>query len=199
MNELQNQPVQEEHPLSPFFSDEPSRLFASLVWQRQTEQAQDLVQRGIPLNKVDPSGFCFLTFFMHLRDIESFQRLLDWGASPDLTSVEMAGMTPLMLSVGIPEPEFLEACIAARGDVNRLNEDGDSALILAAAGGNETAVRLLLAHGANVNQQGAMKTTALHEAAKEGYRSIVDLLQAAGANADLKDEYDETARQLLAA
>lgn len=180
--------IQNDHPLSPFFQTQESRIFIDLILAHKFAQAHAKLATGLDINKLQAGGFSYLTFCLVLRDLPAFRLLLDLGADPNAICTEENRMTPLMLAACVDEIDFLQACIAAGGNVNQLADDGDNALILATASGNVNAVRLLLAEGCNVNHQGAFMASALHEAAQEGHQAIVELLLKAGANKQLLDE-----------
>ncbi|CAH1116080.1 unnamed protein product [Phaedon cochleariae] len=75
--------------------------------------------------------------------------------------------------------------------------DGRAVLQLAAAEGDEEAVRLALARGANVNSQDSVHgNTAQHEASWKGYSRTVRLLAAAGADLDKRNVAGFTALHL---
>jgi ankyrin repeat protein len=188
MNQLTALNAQNEHPLSPIFQDETSRVFMDLILAHKVEESRAKVENGIDINSLQSGGFSFLTFCLFLHDVPAFRLLLDLGANPNAICIEKNKMTPLMLAACVPETVFLQACISAGGNVNQLSDDGDSALILATACNNESGVRLLLMHGSDVNHQGAFMASALHEATQEGYQAIVDLLLNANANTKLRDE-----------
>ena len=76
--------------------------------------------------------------------------------------------------------------------------NGNTALMIAAAMGDTTAVRSLIKDGANVNATGRIGNTALIFAAQEGHNQIVELLVAAGADIDAANDYGSTARKLAA-
>ena len=65
------------------------------------------------------------------------------------------------------------------------NKDTDASLIEAAAGGDETIVRLLLEKGANTEAQDGDGNTPLIEAARSGHKAVVSLLLEHGANSDV--------------
>ena len=71
--------------------------------------------------------------------------------------------------------------------INYANEKGATALILAAQNGHLGVVKILLAHGANVNARatGSMNQSALSTAADKGHDEIVQLLLDHGAAVDL--------------
>ena len=73
--------------------------------------------------------------------------------------------------------------VAARGaDVEAVNEFGDTALVDAAALGNDEIAETLLRHGANPNASSATRDNPLHCAVRSGNARLVILLLKAGAN-----------------
>jgi ankyrin repeat protein len=186
--------TQASHPLSPFFQDEESQVFIDLILTHEVKEARAKIENGLDINKLQAGGLSYLTFCLIARDLTTFRLLLQLGANPDAICIEKNGMTPLMLAACITETSYLQACIAAGGNINQLADDGDSALILATACSNESTVRLLLAHGSKVNQQGAYMTSALHEAAQDGHEAIIGILLDAGADINLRDENGERAK-----
>ena len=72
--------------------------------------------------------------------------------------------------------------VKAGADVNKANEDGFTALILAAGKGNTDAVRLLLDNGANAGAKANNGTTALSNAKRGGLVNIVHMLEEHQAN-----------------
>lgn len=102
-----------------------------------------------------------------------------------------------------PSPQEIEAFVdtAGQGDIlavaaflarhpgaqDRRNAAGDTALIAAAAKGQESVVRLLLKHGANIEENDNGGRTPLLCAAWLGQTPIVELLLESGANLDAED------------
>jgi ankyrin repeat protein len=74
----------------------------------------------------------------------------------------------------------------------RLGNVESTALHLAADGGYEDIVNLLLAHGADANARMSNGVTPLHEAASGGFMSIAIALVNAGAEIDLIDRFGRT-------
>jgi ankyrin repeat protein len=73
--------------------------------------------------------------------------------------------------------------VAARGaDIDAVNEFGDSALVDAAALGNDEIAETLLHHGANPNASSATRDNPLHCAVRSGHARLVESLLKAGAN-----------------
>ncbi len=70
---------------------------------------------------------------------------------------------------------------------------GRPALYYAAGSGNSEIVKLLVEHGANVNEQPEGEETALMVSTVHGYADIAKLLLAAGANVNARDKSGATA------
>ena len=62
-------------------------------------------------------------------------------------------------------------------DVNTRSDSGDTALIMAAAGGHDQCVRALLRTGANVNVRNEEKETALDRDRAQKHETCVKLLE----------------------
>ena len=78
--------------------------------------------------------------------------------------------------------------------VDDKNQDGDTALILAAKSKNSyEAIKLLIKYGANVNKKNNNRDTALHFAAKEGHAEVVQILLENGATVDAANKNGDTA------
>ncbi len=71
-------------------------------------------------------------------------------------------------------------------DVDARDVNGETPLILSSEAGDATAVRDLLARGADPNAQSLTSWTALHGAAEVGSVACVELLVAAGARMDAR-------------
>ena len=93
--------------------------------------------------------------------------------------------SPQYVSSGNPAKNYnhdgvVNALLAAGADVNASNEDGRTALMLAAAAGRAAAVKSLLRGGANVSAQDKDGKTALMLATKFARTEVVKLLKQAG-------------------
>jgi ankyrin repeat protein len=124
--------------------------------------------------------------------------LLELGADP-LTAKEGAGElsyhTSLMCHAALCEGTGVTEMLLERGVP--LAQTG--ALHTAAKYGRFDTIRLLLRHGADVNEVllNGFGRTPLHFAAWKGQVEAMKLLEEYGARGDIKDEHGKTAQQLL--
>lgn len=136
-------------------------------------------------------------------DFSEMQRLLAAGASVN-EPCSRASKTPGMVYAaqngeterGLATMEWL----ASRGgDVDAPRGDGVTALMLAAASGDEGMERaaLLLRLGANANRANSVGKTALHFAARELSEAMVGLLLRAGANPLARSHAGETPASMV--
>lgn len=111
----------------------------------------------------------------HPRVVEA---LLAGGADPEGHNVP-----PLMAAAAAGSVEIMELLVKAGAKINRVTlDDFSSALTVAAAQGQVTAVEWLLSHGADLHHDDARGRTALMLAQENNHPSVVDLLRRAGAD-----------------
>lgn len=113
-------------------------------------------------------------FFMAIKqDTPSpVQNLLRRGFDPN--TVDPNGQTGLFMALHEPSPKVAEVLIDwPKTDVNRLNDKGESALMLAALTDQQDLAQKLIRKGADVNKTG---WTPLHYAATKGHLAIISLL-----------------------
>ncbi|MCG3179217.1 MAG: hypothetical protein BIFFINMI_01550 [Phycisphaerae bacterium] len=124
--------------------------------------------------------------------------LVRHGTDPDLPNF-FNGWRPLFAAVGQGRKEIAETLIQHGAQVNVTCSCGGSPLIMAVANKDESMVRMLLAHEANVNlANGGM--TPLHAAVRASAPQLVQLLLDRGADPRARDDQElrplELAEQL---
>ena len=96
---------------------------------------------------------------------------------------------PLMLSAAeAGDTQRLISTFRYVRNINFANDQKVTALHLAAAGGHEDAVQLLLSKGASTETMNSSNDTPLHLAARNGYTNIMELLLMNGASSEGMDE-----------
>ncbi len=140
---------------------------------------------------------------LHLAAKESnvkfFQKLLERGANPNI--LDKWGLSPLHLAVEKNHNEIIDLIFAhSKVMIDDVNEDGHTALHLAASVSNIVAVQKLLEKGANPNILDKEGMSPLHVAALYGREAeIFDLLVAHGkVSVDHVDGNGQTALHLAA-
>jgi ankyrin repeat protein len=88
---------------------------------------------------------------------------------------------------------LIQALIANRANLNRRNQNGDSAILLAALKPELEAAKILIANGADLNPSG---WTPLHYAMFSGSKELAGLFIAKGAKLDSRAPSGQTALML---
>lgn len=108
----------------------------------------------------------------------------------DVNSVDARGNTLLMQSVQRDNREFFDFLLKRRARINTRNRNGDTALSLAAFGGNLFFVQRLVGAGAEVNPFG---WTPLIYAAFKGHAAVAEYLLGKGADVNARTDNGATA------
>ena len=105
-------------------------------------------------------------------DPAKVRELLERGF--DANTIDPKGRSGLYLALSEPSPKAAQVLVDwSKTDVNRLNANGESALMIAALKGNLELATKLVEKGADINKTG---WTPLHYAASSGYLAIIALL-----------------------
>ncbi|XP_026792377.3 KN motif and ankyrin repeat domain-containing protein 4 [Pangasianodon hypophthalmus] len=153
------------------------------------------------VNMVDDNGNTALHYSVSHSNFSIVKLLLDTGVC-DVDLKNKTGYTAVMLASLQPVDTDTDIKVVQQlmefGDVNaRAGQVGQTALHLAVRHGRASMVRLLLAHGANVNAQDQAGTTALISACDRGHADIVRiLLQDPDCDVNLTDKGSRSALSL---
>ena len=136
-------------------------------------------------------------------DRAAVEQLLKAGASPDAREGAMrdklnpidtgAHPTALMVAGFQNEPEIVLLLLQFGAKIGLKDRREDTPLLWAIRGGSVDSCRLLLDHGADVEEMGGNGRSPLRDAALRGDTAIVSLLLSKGALADAADPNGDTA------
>ncbi len=115
---------------------------------------------------------------IELGDVSTAREWLDAGLPPDFEGNVIG--TGLMIGAWEGNIPMMELFVSRGADINKVNSNGEQALLHAAWKGRLEAVRWLVDHGASLNRQGK-QWAALHYAAFNGHPEIVAYLLERGA------------------
>jgi ankyrin repeat protein len=163
--------------------------------------AQSLLERGADVNALDKDHQTPLLLAMQYDRSDLVRFLLEHGADPNLEGA--SGKTPLhMLSDCRADCILVVAqSLLERGaDVNALDKDHQTPLLLAARYERSDLVRLLLEHGADPNLEGGGGETPLHilsghrvsDYHRADYILVAHLLLERGTHVNARDKYHQT-------
>ncbi|HKS38217.1 MAG TPA: ankyrin repeat domain-containing protein [Verrucomicrobiae bacterium] len=129
-----------------------------------------------------------------VSDVEKVRVLLKHGAKPN--AVSEAGNTPLIIAAHqYGSAVILKELIGHRADVRAASGSGENPLRAAARAGDVEALRVLLAHGAEVNAasrtaySASAEASAVMIAAQFGHRDCVELLLEKGADVHFTSDF----------
>ncbi|EAX94535.1 hypothetical protein TVAG_429770 [Trichomonas vaginalis G3] len=94
-------------------------------------------------------------------------------------------------------PSLLDYFIIHGANINEKDEEGNTALHIAALYNSKETAELLISHGANINEKDSEESTALHSAACN-CKEVAELLISHGANINEKEEFGNTALHIAA-
>lgn len=161
-----------------------------------------LLERGADVAALTEGGEAVLHHATLSKSETIVKMILEKGV--DLEVISVAGRTPLFWALGCvydvenydKQAAILNLLLAAGANVNVSEPyEHNTPLHYAAKNGNEWAVRLLLAYGANVENCDVFGHTALHFAATSGNEAVVRMLLEKGADISVFSvEEDETPR-----
>lgn len=165
-----------EDPIAPVQSDERDKALIQAAFDGELAKAQGLVKKGASIEATGPkkrTSMIWAAANGHTPVVEFLH-----GAGADINAKDSNGQTVLMFAVKGSHVEMVEYLLENGADIDaRSIKQGFTALITAAAIGNETMVRLLLEHGADKNIAERNGNTALDRAGQYGHPDIAALLE----------------------
>ena len=147
---------------------------------RNHEAVRSLLQQHVDVNTPQADGATPLAWAAHWDDLETADLLIRAGAN--VNAANSYGVTPLSLACTNQSTAMVEKLLKAGADPNRA-PTGIPVIMTAARTGSMDTVKLLLAHGANVNaKESARGQTALMWAVAEKHTEVARVLVERGAD-----------------
>ena len=159
------------------------------VRRNKIDVVRRYVRNGADVDAKDDNGFFPLLIAVDNNNYDMAKLLIYCGADLNLKTGKIYGKngitdygTALMYSTRLDLYEMSKLLITSGAKLNIQNEEGKTALMIAAERGNEKIVKLLISNGADVNVQSLDKRTALSYAARYGKIKVAKQLIANGAD-----------------
>ena len=114
------------------------------------EAVRSLLKQGADVNAAQGDGMTALHWAARHGDVELARTLVYAGANLKATT-RLGGLTPLLMASQIGDSAIIEVLLKAGADAKTATTNGTTPLMFAAASGRVEAVKLLVAHGADIN------------------------------------------------
>ena len=173
------------------FPDHRVRELARAAADGNRTVIDKLLAKGVNINATGIQNVTPLWWSIIVYNWDGFDYLLSRGADPNIQPV--GNQNVMDLAAMAKDHEFLEAAVKAGGNVNLVSRfNGDTPIFSAIIGRSLKNIKLLLAHGADINFQNPNGVTPLIAAADiNGYRMAYFLLKH-GADPTLKTKTGDT-------
>ena len=176
--------------LDTLFPDRRIRALAEAAAKGDVEKLEALADQGIDVNSRGTKDATPLFWAMRSDSIDGFKKLLELGADPNV--ILQDGGTVIHWAAQLENSEFLRSALQHGGDPNLIAGEGRQAPIFKAVGSSgdsdQSAVTVLLEHGADPNVKDARGNTPAMIAAGVGRFDIVYALLNRGADHSLRNE-----------
>ncbi len=158
-----------------------------------------LISKGFDVNDVNTRGestnALSESLFVDTREKDLFKLLIDSGADPDTDDTYYA-RPMIMTMVAKNNTGLLKLLIARGANLNKLSQDGSSALYLATKKNNINMMKILIDAGADIDIKNHKGNTALDMAVKEKQMQSIRLLLAYGADPNISGNITPLAKAL---
>ena len=168
------------------FQDPQSRALAEAACHGDLSKLDALVKHGANVNATGYRDVSALAWTMICKNYEGAERLLELGANPNFKMKGTGDDSPMWLAAGSNDPHWLPMMLAHGGDPN-IRSGYRTALMIAIEQDRMQNVKLLLEHGADVNEHYAGNDTAAMDAAALAKFDVVEMLLRHGYDYNLQD------------
>jgi uncharacterized protein len=157
-----------------------ARSVADAARDRDAGAVRSLLNQAVDVNSPQADGTTALHWASHWSDLDTANALIDAGANPNATN--RYGSTPLALAAENADAAMIGRLLDAGADPN-IASLGRAVIALAARTGSVEVVKLLIAHGADLNTKEEWREQSpLMWAAAENHAGVVRVLIESGAD-----------------
>lgn len=163
---------------SDYFTPEYVKLI-KLIQRGKKEQAQALIDQGLPLDIYGEYGITPLFWFIAKNNLAATELTLELGADPNLPEKQY-GDTPLSSVVGgkTKYDVWVKLLLEYGADPNTVDHNGQPPIFAAVSGETRSQIDLLLNYNADVNlQDRAGRNAALYAAFLNNYALVYYLIE----------------------
>lgn len=170
----------------------PGQLLIEATEAGNINELEKLVESGVNIN-TESHGATALLVATYRGDVPTNKWLIEHGADVNLGS-SLTGTTPLQNAARRASEEITQLLLDQPGiEIDKTNQEGETALMIAASHKLLEVCKLLVDHKANINLVSKDGTTALMNAVFQGDVDICALLLANGADARIQNQDEFTA------
>ena len=162
-------------------------------WGCSKENLQAMIDHGADVNATNKKSITPLMHACENGDVDAINILLDAGADPNIADED--GYTSLHDAVeGFCSTESLRAIIDHGADVNAINKNSVTAIMIACYKGNTDAISILLNAGADLNMTDGNGATCIHHVVGEGFtKAMLETVINHGADVNATNKNNVTA------
>ena len=173
---------------SDVFTDPQTLALVNAACAGDIPKIDTLVKQGASVNATGYRDMTVLVWTMECHNHAGAERLLQLGANPNFKMKQSGDMSATWLAAESSDPRWLPMVLAHGGDPN-IKAAGGFELALSAAIEQDRMqnVKLLLEHGADVNEYYAGNDTAAMDAAALAKFDVVEMLLRHGYDYNLQD------------
>ncbi len=169
----------------------PAFKMLEAIFDEETEIIRDNIKKGYDIEQRLENGLTFLMCAISYNKLDSLKMLLKLGA--DVNASAMNATTPLMYAVKNNSLGAIKLLLQQKTiNIDAVDSNGLTALMMAAHCGYVDAVKLLIDAGANVNIASLYGETALHQSILNKKNDVSIILMDNGADLNKADAKGDT-------
>jgi len=174
-----------------FFSNPDVISLCKAISNKNMPEIDRLIESGVNINTIGAKNEMTPLFWsLGSKNKEAYKKLLENGADPNIEIKKLGSI--IFFTATIPDVEYLQLAIRYGGNVNLVNQNGETPIFDAIMHGNRNAIDIFLNSDTDLNFQDFSGTTPMILAADLNYYDIVLTLLNNGANPFLKTKSGET-------